>query len=65
MFFCNFGAFMVASLKALPVISLLTVPRQLFGFGSLVILDVACCYLWLFSLYVNIKIDKNSYSVLD
>ena len=27
---------------------------------SLVILDVACCYLWLFSLYINIKIGKNS-----
>ena len=25
-----------------------------------VILDVACCYLWLFPLYVNIKIDKNT-----
>ena len=35
-------------------------PRQLFCFGSLVILDVACCYLWLFSLYLNIKIGKNS-----
>ena len=23
-------------------------------------LDVACCYLWLFSLYINIKIGKNS-----
>ena len=29
-------------------------------FGSLVILDVARCYLWLFSLYINIKIGKNS-----
>ena len=27
---------------------------------SLVILDVVRCYLWLFSLYKNIKIDKNS-----
>ena len=42
------------------VISLLAVPRRLFCFGSLVILDVARCYLWLFSLYINIKIDKNS-----
>ena len=41
------------------VISMLAVPRGLFCFGSLVILDVACCYLWLFSLYVNIKIGKN------
>ena len=37
-----------------PVISLLAVPRRLFCFGSLVILDVAYCYLWLFSLYINI-----------
>ena len=27
--------------------------------GSLVILDVAC-YLWLFSLYINMKMSKNS-----
>ena len=26
----------------------------------LVILDVARCYLWLFTLYINIKISKNS-----
>ena len=39
---------------------LLAVPRRLFCFGSLVILDVARCYLWLFTLYINIKIDKNS-----
>ena len=30
------------------------------GFGSLVILDVARCYLWLFTLHINIKIGKNS-----
>ena len=41
-------------------ISLLSVPRRLFCFGSLVILDVACCYLWLYSLYINIKLGKNS-----
>ena len=29
-------------------------------FGSLVILDVARCYLWFFTLYINIKIGKNS-----
>ena len=30
-------------------------------FGSLVILDVACCYLWFYSLYINKKkIGKNS-----
>ena len=34
------------------------VPRRLFCFGSLVILDVARCYLWLFTLYINIKIGK-------
>ena len=28
------------------------------GFGQ--ILDVARCYLWLFTLYINIKIGKNS-----
>ena len=27
-------------------------------FGSLVILDVARCHLWLFTLYINIKICK-------
>ena len=36
------------------------VPRRLFCFGSLVILDVARCYLWLFTLYINIKISRNS-----
>ena len=39
--------------------------RQLFCFGSLVILDVARCYLWLFTLYINIKIGKNSCKMLD
>ena len=39
---------------------LLAVPRRLFCFGSLVILDVARCYLWLFTLYINIKISKDS-----
>ena len=33
-------------------------PRRLFCFGSLMILDVARCYLWLFSLYINIGIGK-------
>ena len=42
------------------VISLLAVPRWFFCFGSLVISDVARCYLWLFSLYINVKIGKNS-----
>ena len=31
---------------------------RLFCFGSLVILDVARCYMWLFTLYINIKIGK-------
>ena len=38
-----------------PVMILLADPRQVYCFGSLVILDVACCYLCLFSLYINIK----------
>ena len=36
-----------------------------FCLGSLVILDVACCYLWLFTLYINMKIGKNSCLMLD
>ena len=42
-------------------ISLLAVRRRLFCFGSLVILDLACCYLLLssvFLLYINIKLVK-------
>ena len=42
------------------VLMLISVPRRLFCFGSLVILDVARSYLWLFTLYTNIKIGKNS-----
>ena len=38
----------------LPVILLLAVPRRLFCFGSLVILDVVCRYLSLFMLNINI-----------
>ena len=34
-------------------------------FDDLVILDVARCYLWLFTLYINIKIGKNSCLMLD
>ena len=42
------------------VILLLAVPRRLFCFGSLVILDVLCRYLSLFLLYINIKkVTKN------
>ena len=42
-----------------PVILLLAVPRRLYCFGSMMILDVTCCYLWLFLLYISIKIGKN------
>ena len=42
-----------------PVILLLAVPRRLFCFGSLVILDAVCRYLSLFLLYINIEIGKN------
>ena len=36
----------------------LAVPRWLFCFGSMEVLDVVCHYLWLFSLYIKIgKID--------
>ena len=38
------------------IICLILGKLRFFSFGSLVILDVACCYLWLFSLYINIKI---------
>ena len=34
--------------------------KGIFCFGSLVILDVARCYLWLFRLYINIEIGKNN-----
>ena len=39
-------------------ILLLAVPRRLFCFGSLVILDVVCRYLSLSVLYINIEIGK-------
>ena len=32
--------------------------------GFLVILDVACCYLWLFTLHINIKMGNNSCKML-
>ena len=32
---------------------------------TVVILDAARCYLWLFTLYINIKIGKNSCLMLD
>ena len=46
--------------KAPQYFLLLAVPRRLFCFGSLVILDVARYYLWLFTFYINIKISQNS-----
>ena len=39
----------------LPVVSSLVVPRRLFCFGSLAILDAVCRYLSLFLLYIKIK----------
>ena len=39
-----------------PVISSLAVPKRLFSFGSLVVLDVVCRYVLLFLL--DIKIEK-------
>ena len=46
-------------------ILLLAVPRRLFCFGSLLILDMVCRYLSLFLLYKNIKIGKNRCLLLD
>ena len=43
-----------------PVIFIAGRPKAALLFCSLVILDVARCYLWLFTLYINIKIGKNS-----
>ena len=45
-----------------PVIFIAGRPEAALLFWFLVILDVARCYLWLFTLYINIKIGKNSYS---
>ena len=41
-----------------PIILLLAVPMRVFCFDSLVLFDVACRYLSLFLLYINIKIGK-------
>ena len=46
-----------------PVFLLLAVPRRLFCFGSLVVLDVVFSYLSLFLLYINIKIGKQMLNV--
>ena len=48
-----------------PVILLLAVPRRLFCFGSLVVLDVVFRYLSLGLLYINTKIGKNRCLMLD
>ena len=49
----------------LGLILLLAVPRGLFCFGSLVVLDVVFRYLSLCYLYINTKIGKNSCLMLD
>ena len=41
-----------------PVILLLAVPRRLFCFGSLVVLDVVCGYFLLFLLDIKIEIEN-------
>ena len=51
--------------RKLVIILLLAVPRQLFCFSSLVILDMVCRYLSLFMLYINIKIGRNRCLMLD
>ena len=51
--------FLLKLIEAPPVILLLAVPKRLFCFGSLVVLDVVFRYLSLFLLYINIKIGKN------
>ena len=48
-----------------PVILLLAVPRRLFCFGSLVVLDEVFRYLSLCLLYINTKIGKNRCLMLD
>ena len=48
-----------------PVNLLLAVPRRLYCFGSLAVLDVVFRYLSLFLIYINIKIGKNRCVMLD
>ena len=50
---------LTANLLKPPVILWPAVPRRLFCFVCLVILDVACRYLSLFVLYINTEIGKN------
>ena len=63
----SFNALVIPILRGcLPnYLLVLAVPRRLFCFGSLVILDVVCRYLSLFVLYINIKVGKNSCLMLD
>ena len=51
----TFG-FNYSFVKLLHFLPSLYANQLFFCFGSLVILDVACCYLWLFSLYININL---------
>ena len=48
-----------------PVMLLLAVPRRLFCFGSLLVLDVVFRYLSLCLLYINTKIGENRCLMLD
>ena len=50
---------LVSVLETTTVILLLVVPRRLFCFGSLVVLDVVFRYLSLCLLYTNTKLAKN------
>ena len=52
-FFLNLIAFLLS------LYELHTSVKQNNSLKPLVILDVACCYLWLFSLYINVNIGKN------
>ena len=53
------GYIIRTSLRAGQSLVNLAVPRRLFCFGSLVILDVMCRCLSIFLLHMNIKIGKN------
>ena len=48
-----------------PVIILLAVPRWLFCFGSLVILDVVCYHLLFFLLYITTRIEIGKKEMLN
>ena len=58
----DFCVFKIMHLLPSPVvILLLAVPKRLFRFGSLVILDAVCFHLLLLLSYINIEIGKNKY----